>query len=848
MGAFLLIGFLPFLLAGGISYYRSKAALRDKAFDQLQSVLALKKRAMENFFDELKTDITVLGEELANLQRAASEKMAAVQAGHVHRLQDFFTAAMNNAEILAANPAISYAVGQFSQCFSEKGLLNEGLYGFLEDVKYDFLSKYKMLYDYHDVMLINPEGRVVFTANRGADLGENVLTGTLRETSLAAAHANAMSGSIVIQDFAPYGPEEGEPICFVAMPLIGSHDNAIVGVLAFKIDRIPINRVMHQRDGMGKTGETYLVGRTGEKTVYRSDRAVKKGVFGDPKAGPDIERALAGESGIMVKMGSTGGVEISRYAPFRFSGLQWAVISTIEYEEVILPLEAEREAETDFFHRFVEAYGFHDLFLIHPDGQVFYTVTRESDYRSNVFRPPLAGTGLGRLAKRIVETRDFTFVDFAPYAPSGGAPSAFMGKPILFEGEIEIIAAVQIPPAHVNAVMSQRDGMGATGETYLVGTDLRMRSDAFHDPERYSVAASFKNAEAGKMETDAARAALAGQSGRRLLKSYGDRQVLSAFAPLGAWGVNYAMIAEIEAGEAFGPIRQLGTLIGAVAVPIALAILLMALFMSRRITSPVNRVIADLRAGADNVGDASEELLSVGQVLSEGASQQAASLQEVASSLEEIVSMVRANAEGANRAEGLKREERGVIRRAGEDMAMLARTHESIAESSREIESIVGTMEDIAFQTNLLALNAAVEAARAGEAGAGFAVVAGEVRNLARRAADGARQTGERIQKTVRRIQSGDGLVKSAEAAFKKVAESSDATEALIREVAAASDEQARGIEQINRAISEMDQVTQATAANAETAAASSETLRTEATRLKACVDDLARIIEGTRG
>jgi methyl-accepting chemotaxis protein len=202
--------------------------------------------------------------------------------------------------------------------------------------------------------------------------------------------------------------------------------------------------------------------------------------------------------------------------------------------------------------------------------------------------------------------------------------------------------------------------------------------------------------------------------------------------------------------------------------------------------------------------------------VAEGASEQAASVEETSSSLEEIASMTKQNADNATAVNELVDETRQVVQRAYEGMQKMTRSMEDISAASAETGKIIKTIDEIAFQTNLLALNAAVEAARAGEAGMGFAVVADEVRNLAQRAAAAAGNTAALIEGTVKKVNLGYDLVTHTHEVFEQVAERSQKMGELVGEIAAASQEQARGIEQVNVAVAEMDKVIQQNAAGAE--------------------------------
>ena len=287
-------------------------------------------------------------------------------------------------------------------------------------------------------------------------------------------------------------------------------------------------------------------------------------------------------------------------------------------------------------------------------------------------------------------------------------------------------------------------------------------------------------------------------------------------------------------------------IIGTVA-SIALIIgILLAVFITRGITKPINRVIAGLNEGADQVASASGQVASASQSLAEGSSEQAASIEETSSSLEEMSSMTKQNAEHAKKADQLMKDAHHVVDRANDSMSQLTTSIQEISKASEETSKIIKTIDEIAFQTNLLALNAAVEAARAGEAGAGFAVVADEVRNLAMRAAEAAKNTAALIEGTVKKVGDGSGLVLKTNEAFGEVSQSVAKVGELVGEIAAASSEQAQGIDQVNKAVAEMDKVTQRNAANAEESASASEEMNAQAVQMKGFVGDLVALVGGS--
>jgi methyl-accepting chemotaxis protein len=276
----------------------------------------------------------------------------------------------------------------------------------------------------------------------------------------------------------------------------------------------------------------------------------------------------------------------------------------------------------------------------------------------------------------------------------------------------------------------------------------------------------------------------------------------------------------------------------------ALAVFL-GLFLSRAIIAPVNRVIEGLAEGSAQVASASAEISAASQSLAEGSSQQASALEETSSSMEQLASMTARNAENADQANTVTAETGRVVGEANRSMRELTAAMQKITSGSEDMAKIIKTIDEIAFQTNLLALNAAVEAARAGEAGAGFSVVAAEVRNLAMRSAEAAKNTELLIEDSINRIREGSGIVAKTNVAFGQVLQGSKQVGALVGEIATASKEQAQGISQISRAITEMDSVVQRNAGSAEESASASEALNAQALQMREFVANMIAVIRG---
>jgi methyl-accepting chemotaxis protein len=225
--------------------------------------------------------------------------------------------------------------------------------------------------------------------------------------------------------------------------------------------------------------------------------------------------------------------------------------------------------------------------------------------------------------------------------------------------------------------------------------------------------------------------------------------------------------------------------------------------------------------------------------LADGAGQQAAALEETSASLEEMAGMTRRNAESAQNAKVIAGKTRSAVENGAAGMQRMTAAMSGIKSSSAEISKIIKTIDEIAFQTNILALNAAVEAARAGEAGAGFAVVAEEVRALAQRSATAARETADKIEIALHKSNEGASTSVEVEGMLTQIVQQVREMDTLVAEIATASGEQSQGIEQVTKAMAEMDRVTQANAAGAEESASAAHELSSQSTELRSAVDQL---------
>jgi methyl-accepting chemotaxis protein/methyl-accepting chemotaxis protein-1 (serine sensor receptor) len=296
-----------------------------------------------------------------------------------------------------------------------------------------------------------------------------------------------------------------------------------------------------------------------------------------------------------------------------------------------------------------------------------------------------------------------------------------------------------------------------------------------------------------------------------------------------------------EADDVAGRTKAISIILLLAAIGAALA----AFYTVNNGNKSLRQYAAEITDGANQVASAAQQVTAASQALAQGSSEQAATLEETSASAEEINSMTQKNAENARSAAGETESADSLLKETTQRLDQMVGSMNEINASSEKISRIIRVIDEIAFQTNILALNAAVEAARAGEAGMGFAVVADEVRNLAQRCAQAAKDTSALIEESIVRSQGGKVRLDEVAGCVRKVVDSASRIKVLSGEVNVGSQEQARGIEQIAKAVAQMQRVTQSTAASAEQSASAGEEMSAQASGLHNAAELLNELISG---
>ncbi|MCP4350484.1 MAG: methyl-accepting chemotaxis protein [Desulfobacterales bacterium] len=864
---FFITGIIPVVIIGWISINLSVRSLMDKSYDQLESVREIKKSQILELFRETKVDMHALVSTAETFKEAAFDRLTTIQELKKSQVEDYMEEVRSDILILSKSNDVLGLYSQLKQYHDDLDTgpdqpfdVSTGRYQRIYNGYSEFFSNFIKTHGYYDMLLICAEyGHVMFTVRGEKDMGTNLGNGPYKDDAVATTWKQVVrTENTVIEDFSPYTPSGGQQAAFIGAPVYDSLEH-LIGLIAFQIRPGPINAIVQKRKGMGETGETYLVGRKAATIEYRSDRIVKQGRVGEKKSSFYIEKALSGESGKIVAEGSTDELEIAAYDPLDIPGFNWAIITTESLEEDVVP--KYKGDGKDYFLNYINIYGYYNFFLIHPRGRIFYSVKHGPEYNTNIINGKYADSGLGKLVRKVVETGKFGMADFEPYAPINNEPAAFMAEPLIHDGEIEFIAALQFSTEDINNIMQKREGMGETGETYLIGEDMRMRSDSYTDTEYHSMKASFAGTvEKNGVNTDGAIAALEGKTESKPIRNYKGDKVLSAYTPLEIEDIKWALLAEISEEEVKKPINTLILYVVIACLTVGLIGMTITVFITQSITGPIgqavrfakalsrgdmtqqlkmktrdevgylaeslNRSKDDLasmllriRQNSEYLAGASEELSAVSTQLANSSEETSASIDTMASAAEQmsvgahnvssateqmtvimnsIASAVEEMSVSVNNIACNARQGSDISQNAIDMSDAATKTINDLGQSAAEIGEVTEVIRQIAQQTNLLALNATIEAASAGDAGKGFAVVANEIKELANQSG----RSAEGIAKRIKGVQAGTEetiqAIRNVSGIIGKINESSDSITQSVEQQSVTSNEISASVQQAN--------------------------------------------------
>ncbi len=536
---------------------------------------------------------------------------------------------------------------------------------------------------------------------------------------------------------------------------------------------------------------------------------------------------------------------------------------------------------------FLETFSLYDVFIVDIEsGNIVYTVFKELDFTTNLLTGPYKNTNLAevfKLARDVNEKKSFKIVDFQKYGPSYEAPASFIATPI-WDGDKKIaVLAFQMPLGTINSIMSERLGLGETGETYLVGEDKRLRSDTHNNPEM-NIFNSFNKDKL--IKSDNIAKALNAKPGSGISLNYDQNEVLSSYSRISYPHLPWVIFAEENVKEAFrGADIVRRNVIIFILVSLVIVVFV-SFYITNSLSAQIEEVVEAFSVSAHDVQNSSQKMDLISNKLYKSVQTQISSITESAAAMDEISAMLKNNSKSSESAAHLSVDSKGSALKGKETVVKMIEEVKEISKSYDDIQSsleknnednnkIIHVIAEIAkkttvineivFQTKLLSFNASVEAARAGESGKGFAVVAEEIANLAamsgqaasdidamlsssqQQVRDFAETTKKRITTIVAqgrmKVQSGTEVADQCMEQLDNILASVNHLDSTIQEITAAIHEQSTGVDEVNKAMKYLENATHDTTDMSERSKSSSLELKKQSHALRESIQALRKIL-----
>lgn len=536
---------------------------------------------------------------------------------------------------------------------------------------------------------------------------------------------------------------------------------------------------------------------------------------------------------------------------------------------------------------FLDTFALYDVFIIDNEtGDIVYTVFKELDFGTSLLTGPYKDTNLGevfREALKITDKKDFKIVDFKKYTPSYEAPASFIATPI-WDGDKKIgVLAFQMPLSTINEIMSERAGLGNTGEVYLVGEDKKLRSDAFNNKD-FNIYNSFNKDKL--IHSKSIEMALQNKAGFNIDKNYNNSEVLSAYTRIEYPHLPWVIMAEQAVDEAFFSadilFRNVMIFIGVS----LLIVIVIALLVTKNLSSEIEDIVESFSSSAHDVQNSSQKMDMVSNKLYKSVQTQISSITESAAAMEEISAMLKNNTNSSQTATKLSiatkssaESGKETVDKMREEVLEISKSYDeiqySVEKNNEDITKIINVISEIAkktevineivFQTKLLSFNASVEAARAGESGKGFAVVAEEIANLAEMSGKASKdiadmltssqeqvqviadKTKKNINEIVSRgrlkVEDGNKVAEQCLNELNNILECIHELDGSIREISHAINEQSTGVEEVNTAMKYLENATHETTDMSERSKGAALELRDQSQSLRVSIQALRKIL-----
>ena len=589
----LLIALVPMAVIGAVSYHLSSEALEKQSFDNLESTLVLQKKALEDYFSERTRNLENLVDDVQILEQKEFAKMEAIKIQKQKQVSSFFKERFRDIRTFVDSPQQQAAFLALSSgaTFAEASREYSSFYS-------DWLKDRAL----GSLIMVASNGRIIYSNDEviGTGISLRTATGT---PELAAFERGGKD--IAFTDFMPSSLRGNTPAAYFSAPL--KQGKKTVGVILFHLPNDSFNRIMQDTVSLGETGEIYMVGPDG---MFRTNsRYFEVSTLVNPSFLVDTEsvaEGLADINGERVIINYRGAYVLSSYIPVKVAGVTWVLIVEIDQVEAMTP--KRKGAQLDYFATYAEEYGYPDLYLLDPDGYIFYSAAHHDDYQTNILSGEFQDSSFAETVAGVLENKKMVVSDVSRYEPADNQPAAFFAMPFMQENQVSMIVALRIPIAQISAIMKTHGSLGVTGDSYLAGPDKLWRTESLQTAN-YNVESTLLNP-ALPVDTKPVQEALAGKSGTGITFNGIGVKVLASWKPFVFHELHWAIVNEVNQSEISKPVTRLLNTSSVLAAGGVMAVLFLSFLVSGGITRQVGSIMGAMSKVEEGDYDTRAEVIS----------------------------------------------------------------------------------------------------------------------------------------------------------------------------------------------------------------------------------------------
>ena len=524
--AVILASLLPIVIFGFLTYYNSKEDTTKATSAQIQSINQEAKKDIQDYFKNVEFTMHELTKTISFLEEQAKNNIINIQTLQKKNIKDYYATVEKDIVSLSKKDIFQYIYSFLKK--SKK----------VDNVYLDNIKIYKNELGFKNIMMVSNKGKILYASDDEKLVGTYVKEFSLTHQSFfSQLTKDKKSKAVHIVNFGL------ENISKKYKQYAITRFKDVDGFVALEINQDNLQKSIENVASLGKSAETYLVFENNGETYLASNRHIKEGKVGDVKSGKHINVGFF-ESGTDIKYGSLGDMELVGYMPIKIKDVTLSMQTTVAYEDIISPIINGN----DYFQQFVKDYDYHNIMIVGPKGNIFYSVTKEKEYKTNIFLGKYAKTHLLKAVKDVLKTKKFVLSDLDVYPACNNGLAQFALSPILRkDGTIQSIVVIQLNKDYLTKILDNKESVYKTHETYVVGKNYRLRSDTALMRGDYNVKDSFiKDI---KIKTQASKNAFKRGKGILIGEDYRGVEVLSSYDILEYKNLQWAVITEVNFTE-----------------------------------------------------------------------------------------------------------------------------------------------------------------------------------------------------------------------------------------------------------------------------------------------------------